>query len=132
MTDIMQSHTLMALGSYRFATRNGGMDKTSRDSKWRWPEQEVIGVRPVLHFVGPGSETTSIEVTIFPQFRGGFSQIDQMRAQAGLGIPHVLVDGSGRYYGEWVIESVGDGREVFLADGTARKIEFKVELKRYS
>ncbi|MNF08014.1 Phage P2 GpU [compost metagenome] len=41
-----------------------------------------------------------------------------------------LVEGTGRIYGAWVIESLSETRTVFFRDGAARRIEFTLTLKR--
>lgn len=127
----MRSYVLFAVGSYRFAVATGGMEKTERNSKWRWAQQDVIGAAPRLQYIGPGDDTLNIEATIFPHFRGGLGQADSIRSQAGAGRPMPVVDGTGRYYGRYVVLEVGETRTTFMGDGAPRKIEIKVELKRY-
>ncbi len=46
------------------------------------------------------------------------------------GQPWSLVDGNGNVHGAWVIESLQETRSLFFADGTARKIEFRLQLKQ--
>ena len=128
----MIGYVLMALGNYRFAARTGGMGGVDRATEWRWPSQEVIGAAPALQFVGPGEDKMTIKGTIFPHYRGGLGQVDSMRAQAGLGQPLALIDGAGRFYGEWVVTSIGEEKSYLMADGAPRKIDFTVELKRYA
>lgn len=122
---------LYALGDYRFQA-GGGADEIERSSKWRWPSQDVIGARPVVQYTGPGEDTIELSGTIFPEYRGGFGQVDAMRAQAGRGEPMILVDGAGSYLGEYVIEQITETGKYLFADGKPRKIEFKLSLKRFS
>lgn len=122
---------LMALGAYRFEA-GVGLDEAERTSKFRWASQEVIGAPPALQYTGPGDDSVEISGTIYPNFRGGLGQVDAMRAQAGMGEPLPLVDGTGRYWGDYVIEEITEGRKVLMPDGAPRKIEFKVSLKRFS
>jgi len=128
----MIGFVMMALGGYRFATRTGGYSDIDRTTEWRWPEQEVIGAPPALQYVGPGLDLMTIRGVIFPHFRGGLGQVDAMRAQAGRGEPLILVDGTGRYYGEWVVCAIQESRTAFMSDGAPRRIEFTVELKKYA
>lgn len=123
--------TLFALGAYRFAAGVGLAD-TDRQTEWRWASQDVIGAAPALQYIGPGEDCMTLRGTIYPHFRGGLGQVDAMRAQAGLGVPMVLIDGTGRYYGEWVITSIQEGKSVLMSDGAPRKIEFTVQLKKYA
>ena len=54
-----------------------------------------------------------------------------MRAEAGKGQPLMLVDGQGEVWQQWVITRVEETRRVFFADGTPRKIKFRLDLRRY-
>lgn len=127
----MISTTLLALGAYRFAA-GVGLNDTDRQTEWRWQFQDVIGAPPAGQFVGPGEDCMTIRGTIYPHYRGGLGQVDQMRAQAGLGVPLILVDGTGRYYGLWAITSIQEGKTFFMPDGAPRKIEFTLQIKKYS
>jgi phage protein U len=128
----MQSTVLLALGAYRFSVANGAYQKFDRNSAWRWPAQERIGMAPAKQYLGPGEETISIDGVIYPHYRGGLRQIDQMRAQAGLGQPLPLVTGYGRYLGVYVIESIKETQDVLMSDGAPKKIEFNISLGAYA
>jgi phage protein U len=54
-----------------------------------------------------------------------------MRELAGLGLPQLLVDGRGMFYGKWAILRVEETGSVFLDNGAPRKIGFRVSLQRY-
>jgi phage protein U len=54
-----------------------------------------------------------------------------MRAQAGLGIPLMLISGNGTAFGRWCITSITETESVFMSDGSPRKITFSLSLKRY-
>ena len=41
-----------------------------------------------------------------------------------------MVEGSGRIYGLWVIDSLSENKTLFFRDGTPRRIEFSLSLKR--
>jgi len=128
----MKSSVLLALGSFRFSMNMGAYQKFERETSWRWPTTERIGVRPAAQYVGPGEESVTIEGVIHPHYRGGLRQIDQMRAQAGLGQPLPLTTGYGRYLGMYVIEKIKETQDTPMSDGAPRKIEFTIELKAYA
>lgn len=128
---MFRPQVMMALGFYRFSVRNGGFQRTERETTWRWAELEVIGDYPELQYIGPGLDVMSIAGEIYPHYRGGLAQVDAMRGQAGAGVPLLLLDGTGRVYGLWCIERVRESKSAFLGDGAPRKIEFSVELKKY-
>ena len=128
----MPTEIMMGLGDFRFSLPTAAYDGFQRQTEYRWPSQDRIKKGPALQFVGPGGETLELSGTIYPQYKGGLGQINAMRAQADLGTPLILVDGGGHVLGYWVIESVAETRSVFFADGTPRKLEFKLAIRRYN
>ena len=54
-----------------------------------------------------------------------------MRAHAALGIPLFLTDGPGRVWGQWVIKQIEETSTLFEADGTPRRVEFRIVLVRF-
>jgi len=81
----------------------------------------------------PSEEATEItlEGVIYPDWRGGLKQIDQMRAAAGRKEPLMLVSGTGRIFGLYVILSIQEKASIFKASGSPRKQEFTLTLKEY-
>jgi phage protein U len=69
---------------------------------------------------------------ILPEFKGGVGQINQLRTQAGLGLPLPLISGRGNYFGLFVVGSIHEGQTVFWPDGTPRRVEFSVTIKKYN
>lgn len=131
MTD---STTMMAIGPFRFSMSTAAYQRLTRTSEWRWPAQNVIGGKPVKQFVGPGEDRIEIQGAIYPAFRRqrqGLAQLAYMREAAAMGEPHLMVDGTGRVWGLFVIESVTEDQAVFFADGAPRKIEFSMSLSAY-
>ncbi len=123
---------MMQLGSFQFGINTAAYESLSRTDEWRWPEQERYGQEAALQYTGPGAASVTLDGVIYPEWKGGLGQLDAMRREAGKGQPLVLVDGLGRALGMWVIESVGETQGTFAAGGVARRIEFSLQLKRYS
>ncbi|WP_296699739.1 phage tail protein [Thiocapsa sp. UBA6158] len=63
--------------------------------------------------------------------RSGSWQLEAMRADADTGNPLLLVDGRGRFWGYWVIESLEETETRHLADGSALSVVFSVTLGYY-
>ena len=126
------SETMMALGGYRFSLTSAAYQELRRINAYRWQAQERLQRLPAQQFVGPGSETLDLKGTIYPHYRGGTKQLDLMRAQAGLGVPLLLVDGLGFIWGRWVILQVDETQTVMLTNGLPRKLEFQLRLTRYA
>lgn len=123
--------TMMALGPYRFSVAAAAYQTLRRSMEYRWATMNRVGRRPALQYVGPGVESIGLDGEIYPQYAGGLHQVARMRAIAGQGVPLFLVSGRGDALGRWAIQSVEETGSVFLADGAARKIEFRVDLKHY-
>ena len=127
----MPSDTMMALGVYRFALSTAAYQEFAHRAEYRWARQDVLGAPSTYQYLGPGEQTITLRGVIYPQYKGGLNQISLMRAQASLGIPLYLTDGTGRVWGQWCIKEVEETRRVFEADGTPRRVEFRIVLVRY-
>lgn len=125
------SETMMALGSYRFSLTSASYQELRRSNAYRWLAQERFQRLPAQQFVGPGSETLDLKGIIYPHYQGGMKQLDVMRAQAGRGVPLLLVDGLGFIWSQWVILQVDETQTVMLTNGQPRKLEFQLRLARY-
>lgn len=123
---------MLQLGAYQFGLNTAAFQGLQRSDDYRWPEQGRLGREAALQFVGPGATTINLDGVIYPEWRGGTGQLDAMRAEAGKGRPLVLVDGLGKAHGMWVIERIDETQGTFAAGGVARRIEFTMQLKRYS
>lgn len=128
----MPSEVMMGLGDYRFSLPTAAYEEFQRAKDWRWPSQDRIGKAPARQFTGPGGETVELKGTIYPTFRGGLKQVGAMRAEADKGEPLLMVDGKGFVHGYWVIERIEDSPAVFFADGTPRKIDFRMMISKYN
>lgn len=67
---------------------------------------------------------------ILPELAGSALSLDAVRLMANTGKAWPMVEGSGRIYGLWVIESLSETKTLFFRDGTPRRIEFTINLKR--
>lgn len=142
---------MMKLGSYRFSIATAAYQQLQRSTAYRWRGQDRLQRLPAQQYVGPGTETLSLSGLIYPEYqvsrqlaagsgnnRGGsgnsqhpLKQLDAMRDEANLGQALMLVDGTGRPWGRWVINQIEETRTVFFEDGTPRHIEFRMQLTRY-
>ena len=126
------SDVMMALGNYRFSTDTAALQALDRIAAWRWNDRAVVGAKPVSEFVGPELEEFNLNGVIFPFYRGGFGQLDAMRAEAGQGKPLRLVDGLGRDLGLWTVRRIEEHQKKLFIAGTPRKVEFSLALKEYA
>lgn len=119
----------LSLGKFQFGIFAAAYQELVREVEYRWPTQDRFGQKPVAQYVGPGNETIRIPGVIYPEYRGGLSQIDDMRKLAGKGLPQTLIDGRGNVLGKWAIERIEERQTVFAAFGVPRKQEFTLTLK---
>lgn len=128
---IVGAPAMMQLGGFQFGISTAAYQELSRRSSYRWAQQDLYGRLPGLQHTGQGEETITLSGVIYPEYRGGFTQVEQMRTLAGEGQPLSLVSGSGTLLGRWVIESVEEKQVTFAAYGMPRKQEFTLQLKRH-
>lgn len=121
---------MMALGMFVFSLHTLTYQELQRQTEWRHPSTSRVGARPARQYVGPGEDTISLPGVLLPQLAGSRLSLDVLREMANTGRAWVLVDGTGRVYGAWVIDRVTEGQSLFFRDGAPRRIEFTISLAR--
>lgn len=121
---------MMAYGLFVFGLSTAAYQELQRQTEWRQQGQARIGRRPARQFLGPGDDTIQLNGTLLPQFTGGQQNLDQLRQMADQGAAWPLIEGTGRYYGLYVIQSLNERRSKFMRDGIAQQIEFDISLAR--
>lgn len=119
---------MMTFGMFVFGLDTAAYQELQRQTAWRHASQSRVGARPVRQFVGPGDDTITISGTLLPQFTGGQQHLDELRDMANEGAAWPLIEGSGYYYGLFVIESLGERKSHQMRDGTAQRIQFDLSL----
>lgn len=107
---------MLQLGAFQFGINTAAHQGLNRSDGWRWPAQERIGQEAALQHIGPAETTITLDGVIFPEWRGGFGQLDAMGGQAGWGAA-----GAGQCVGEKAAEPGG---------GFARRKHGPVRAKR--
>lgn len=121
---------MLALGMFIFSLPTLAYQQLQRQTDWRHAANSRIGAQPALQFLGRGAEDITLPGVLLPELAGSMMSLDEIRAMANTGKAWALVEGTGRVYGLFVIESLSETRSVFFQDGTARRIEFSLTLKR--
>lgn len=122
---------LLMLGGFKFSINTAAFTQMQRSSAWQWPAQARIGQRSALQFIGPGDDTLVLPGVVYSDFRGGSYQLDALRRMAAMGQPLPLLNAHGRVLGNWVIDKIDETASEFHADGTPRKQEFSISLRRF-
>lgn len=126
MIDVM-----MRLGAFNFSINAAAYQSFLRSTGYRWQAQQRFGQLPAQQYTGPDADTITLSGDIYPEYAGGLYQIDDMRTEAGKGLPLLLVDGNGYIWGRWVIQSIDEEQMVFFGDGTPRKQAFSMQITPY-
>ena len=124
--------SMMRLGTFKFCIYTAAYQELNRTTNYKWGEQAVFGSWDNLQFLGPGEDTQSLTGIVYPEFKGGTGQIDELRALATTGIPQLLISGTGTILGYWVINSITEGQTKFAAFGVPRRQEFTINMRKYS
>lgn len=121
---------MMTLGYFVFSRLTIPFSQNQHDMAWRHPSQNRVGARPVSQFLGADNETITLSGVLLPEITGGELSLDTLRKMADTGKAYPLIDGRGTVHGQFVIEAIAKTRSEFFSDGSARKIEFTISLKR--
>ncbi|TKK40464.1 oxidoreductase [Pseudomonas fluorescens] len=121
---------MMALGMFVFSLKTAAYQELQRQTDWRHASNSRVGAAPARQFVGRGEDAITLPGIILPELAGSALSLDALRLMANTGKAWPMVEGSGRIYGLWVIESLSENKTIFFSDGTPRRIEFTLTLKR--
>ena len=121
---------MCALGMFVFSLSTAAYQELQRQTDWRHASNNRVGVAPARQFVGRGDDSITLPGIIFPELAGSALSLDALRLMANTGKAWPMVEGSGRIYGLWVIESLSETKTIFFSNGTPRRIEFTLSLKR--
>ena len=121
---------MMALGFFVFSLHTAAYQELQRQLAWRHASVPRVGDRPASQYIGPDDETIILNGALLPELAGERISLDVLQAMADTGDAWPLIEGTGRIYGLYVIESLQTTNTLFFQDGAARRIDFALSLKR--
>mgnify|MGYP005749000703 CR=1 FL=1 len=121
---------MMALGMFVFSLETLAYQEFQRQTEWRHGSTSRIGTNPARQYLGRGDDSITLPGVLLPALAGTQLSLDTLRTMADTGKAWPLVEGTGKIYGTWIIESLSETRTLFFRDGQARRIEFTLTLKR--
>ncbi|MCC4602928.1 phage tail protein [Xanthomonas campestris] len=121
---------MMSYGTFVFALDSAAFLQLQRQMSWRHSSSERVGARPASQYLGPGDETIELSGLIAPDLTGTRGSLTTLRRLAAAGEPLPLVDGTGWVYGPYLLLAVNETATLFFPNGTPRRIEFQLSLRR--
>ncbi|WP_441253579.1 phage tail protein [Bradyrhizobium sp. 613_E4_N2_2] len=123
---------LLMLGTFKFSLNTAVFQEMQRRSSYAWGDVERFGKLPALQYMGPDDDAITLPGVVFPDWKGGSRQVDDLRKLAEAGVPYQLIDAFGGVLGDWVILGIEETQSIHSPDGSFRRQEFSVRLRRYA
>jgi len=126
---------LLQIGKFQFSMETAAYDELVRKTSYRWAAIERFGKAPAQQFVGLGEDSIELKGTVYPHWRGGLYQVDDMRAVGAEGKPQRMVAmpaiNLGVDMGLWVIKGVEEIQSAIRPGGRPGKQRFRMSLLAY-
>ncbi|MCU0073739.1 phage tail protein [Pseudomonas koreensis] len=121
----------MALGSFIFGlSRDFAYSTLARKSEGGWTDLQILNSKPRSHQTGQKPETLTITGT--SMYAVAMERLDELRALQALRVPLPLIDGIGRNWGLWRINSIDENQSEVIDDGTAMVIKWVIGLSEFN
>jgi len=121
---------MLTLGFFVFMLQTLPYQTMNSTADYRWPGNARVGLRPAAQFLGLDEEKVTLSGVLLPEITGGRWSLLTLQLMAEQGRAWPLIVGSGTSYGMFVIESISESHSDFFADGSPRRTEFTLNLKR--
>lgn len=121
---------MMCLGLFVFGLDTAAYQEFERQTTWKYGKNARVGRRDAYQYVGDGDDNITLKGWIAPELTGTVLSLDALREMAGAGKAWILIRGTGRIYGAFVITSVNETHTYIDKNGNARRIEFTIALER--
>lgn len=121
---------MMVLGMFVFSLPTLAYQELQRQTEWKHPATARVGTRDAHQFTGKGDDTITLSGWIAPELTGSIYSLDALRLMADTGMSWILIQGTGRIYGSFVITGMSEGKTLLAKNGDPQRIEFTISLKR--
>ena len=120
----------MVLGDFIFGLSRGfAYSSLIRNSDGGWSDLAIIASKPQSRQSGQKLEKLTFGGTALSAT--GMQRLDELRALQNARAPLPLVDGIGRNWGLWRINSVVETQSNVIDDGTAMVMTWSLELEEF-
>jgi len=106
---------MLTLGLFVFMLQTLPYQSMNRNAEYRWPSNARVGLRPATQFLGMDEEKITLSGVLLPEITGGRWSLLTLQLMAEQGRAWPLIEGTGTIY---------------FADGSPRRTEFTLNLKR--
>lgn len=130
MYGLPQISMMMILGLYVFGMKTTPYQQLQKQIGWRHPSTSRVGKSPARQFIGKGDSIITLSGVLYPELTGGKISLMALEMMGDSGKAWPLIEGTGLYYGLYVIEGMTQTDSIFFPDGAPRKIEFSMKLTR--
>ena len=121
---------MMALGMFVFSLSTVAYHELQRQTEWKHPSTSRIGTRDAHQYTGPGDDTFTLSGWLAPELTGSLYSLDALRLMGDSGKAWILIQGTGRIYGTFVITSMTEGKTILGKNGAPQRVDFSISLKR--
>lgn len=139
---------LMMWGSFIFSLSTLAYQRLTVQEGWSWAAQPRIGQTERLQYTGKKAPTIQFEGEIYAALvndslltsalescglfsSAGVDPVEQLRAQANLGMPYMLVTGTGRVMGYWAMTQLSQVMDTFGLNGQQTHQTVSLTLQYY-
>lgn len=120
---------MMIFGMFVFSIPTATYQSLQRSTTWRHASNSRVGQAPAYQYTGPGEDTITLDGSIVPEF-GSQLSLTALRLMGNTGKSFPLIDGNGKVYGMWKLDSVDETQTYFFNNGKPRKVEFSLKLSK--
>ncbi|KAF3999209.1 phage tail protein [Glaciimonas immobilis] len=120
---------MMALGMFVFSLPTLAYQELQRQTEWKHVSNARVGARDAFQYTGKGDDTITLSGWIAPELTGSLYALDALRLMADTGKSWILIQGTGRIYGAYIITSMTEGKTHLGSDGDPARVEFAITLK---
>lgn len=119
-----------AFGPFVFALQTASPQTVGRTIAHGWTGNERIGAAPAWQYLGPRDDSLTLAGSLYPELTGGQLTFAALEVLARTGREWPLIQGTGRVLGLWFLEGLEATHQHLHADGSPRRIDFTLTLRR--
>lgn len=121
---------MMALGMFVFSLPTLAYQELQRQTEWKHPGSSRVGTRDAYQYTGKGDDVITLSGWVAPELTGSVHALDALRFMADTGKSWILIQGTGRIYGSFVITQLSENKTELDELGDTKRVNFTITLKR--